>query len=252
MDSWKRRIPDYEVVLWDTKKFDINSTVWTKQAFELKQYACAADYIRLYAVYHYGGIYLDMDMEALKPFDPLLNGGIMLARENHINENIEAGCFGAEKGHPFIKKCMEFFENRPLADPARLSEALRLPPHDRHGFIDPPIIPEVMGGVLRGYFSREKYPLYSHDYFTAKNVVTGKIEITGGTFTVHHFAARYHSEEWFKERLWKQKVHTAFGENSPLSKIIIGVFAFTQRTKQDGLPAAIGYYWRKYAVKPHR
>ena len=70
--SWKKHLPDYEVVLWDTKRFDLESSPWVKQAFEAKKYAFAADYIRFYALYNYGGIYLDSDVEVLRSFDPLL------------------------------------------------------------------------------------------------------------------------------------------------------------------------------------
>jgi mannosyltransferase OCH1-like enzyme len=82
MDTWKQILKGYEFVLWDSKRFDINSVLWVKQAFETGLYAFAADYIRLYAVYNCGGIYLDMDMEAVKPFDELLNADIMLAYEH--------------------------------------------------------------------------------------------------------------------------------------------------------------------------
>ena len=58
---------------WDTNRFDVNSTPWTKQAFEAKKYAFVADYIRVYAVYNYGGIYLDSDVEVIKPFDDVLH-----------------------------------------------------------------------------------------------------------------------------------------------------------------------------------
>ena len=51
LDTWKEHLPDYEVWLWDTKRFDISSATWTRQAFEAKKYAFAADYIRLYALY---------------------------------------------------------------------------------------------------------------------------------------------------------------------------------------------------------
>ena len=61
--SWKKHLPDYEVVLWDTERFDLESVPWVKQAFEAKKYAFAADYIRFYALYNYGGIYLDSDVE---------------------------------------------------------------------------------------------------------------------------------------------------------------------------------------------
>ena len=66
MKSWKEKLPDYEFKLWNFDCFDINSSQWVKEAFEAKKYAFAADYIRLYAVYNYGGIYMDMDVEVIK------------------------------------------------------------------------------------------------------------------------------------------------------------------------------------------
>ena len=52
MKTWKEKLPDYEFMLWDFNRFNINSSIWVKQAFEAKKYAFACDYIRLYAVYH--------------------------------------------------------------------------------------------------------------------------------------------------------------------------------------------------------
>ena len=66
IDSWKKNLPDWEIMIWDTNKFDVNSTEWTKQAFAEKKYAFVADYIRFYALYNYGGVYLDSDVEVLK------------------------------------------------------------------------------------------------------------------------------------------------------------------------------------------
>lgn len=71
LESWKKFLPEYEVMLWDGNRFDLNSSSWVAQAFA-KKYAFAADYIRMYALYHYGGIYLDSDVEVLKSFDELL------------------------------------------------------------------------------------------------------------------------------------------------------------------------------------
>ena len=59
VESWKRVLPDYEIRIWDTKRFNIDSLLWTRQAFDVKKYAFAADYIRLYALYTEGGIYLE-------------------------------------------------------------------------------------------------------------------------------------------------------------------------------------------------
>ena len=56
--SWHEVMPDYEFMLWDMNRFDIGSTKWTEQACSVKKWAYAADYIRLYALYHHGGIYI--------------------------------------------------------------------------------------------------------------------------------------------------------------------------------------------------
>jgi mannosyltransferase OCH1-like enzyme len=98
--------------LWDTKRFDINSVLWVKQVFETGLYSCAADYIRLYAVYNCG-IYLDMDMELVKPFDALLNAELMLGCIGGATDlQIQAACFGAAKGHLYIKNVWSIMNKR--------------------------------------------------------------------------------------------------------------------------------------------
>ena len=101
MDSWKKFLPDYEFVLWDLERFDIKTSQWVKEAFEARKYAFAADYIRLYAVYNYGGIYMDMDVEVVRPFDDLLASPYILGLESE--KGVEAGVFGAERYSLFLK-----------------------------------------------------------------------------------------------------------------------------------------------------
>jgi mannosyltransferase OCH1-like enzyme len=175
MSSWKDKLKGYEFVLWNFERFDINSSIWVKQAFELKQYAFAADYIRLYAVYNYGGIYLDMDIEVIKPFNDLLDCDIMLAVEDDNSEGIEAGCFGAEKGHPYIKKCLDYYKNRKF----------------KKLFV----LPFLMKSIKEKYFNKSDYRIHSSDYFTAKSQKTGFINITENTYSIHHYAGSWISEK---------------------------------------------------------
>ena len=72
LNTWKDVLPEYEIILWDTKRFNVNSISWVKEAYDAKKYAFAADYIRLYAVYTEGGVYLDSDVEVIKSFNDLL------------------------------------------------------------------------------------------------------------------------------------------------------------------------------------
>ena len=85
MQSWKEKLPDYEFMLWDMNRFDIHSVPWVEQACAAKKWAFAADYIRLYALYNYGGIYLDSDVEVLKSFDDLLELPYFFGREHYFD-----------------------------------------------------------------------------------------------------------------------------------------------------------------------
>ena len=72
INSWKEVMPDYEVIHWDRNKFNIESVPFVNEAYSAKKWAFASDYIRLYALYKEGGIYLDADVFVRKPFDRFL------------------------------------------------------------------------------------------------------------------------------------------------------------------------------------
>ena len=65
MKTWRKHLGDYEIIEWNEKNFDIDSSLFVRQAYEQKRWAYVSDYIRAYAVYHYGGIYLDTDVLVL-------------------------------------------------------------------------------------------------------------------------------------------------------------------------------------------
>lgn len=120
MTTWKKVLPDYEFVLWDVKKLAECNNVFANEAVSVKKWAFAADFVRLYAVYHYGGIWLDTDVDMFRSFDPFLNDGMFIGREYYVHKEqgkkdyatLTSHCFGAEKQHPFIKECLEFYEHR--------------------------------------------------------------------------------------------------------------------------------------------
>lgn len=114
--SWKKHLPDYEIRCWDGNSFDFDSLAFTREAMSVKKYAGAADYVRLYALYNYGGIYLDSDVEVFKSFNPFLDNVFFSGIDRNIRGdktyyNIEAGIMGSEKGLPFLRECMSYYEN---------------------------------------------------------------------------------------------------------------------------------------------
>lgn len=140
IDSWKKNMPDYELVLWDKSKFDTNSVTFAREACSVKKWAFAADYIRIYAIYTEGGIYLDTDVYVRKNFDEFLKNDLFTCLEFHkegalqenayelLNEDgtlknpkdriftrcigLQAAVIGGIKGHSFLKSCLEWYENK--------------------------------------------------------------------------------------------------------------------------------------------
>lgn len=110
IDTWHDKLPDYEIVLWDTKRFDVNSVPWVKEAYEAKKYAFAADYIRLHALYHYGGIYLDSDVIVYKSFNDLLHLPYFIGEDQC--GNFEPAIIGSEKGNTWIKEVLDRYKGR--------------------------------------------------------------------------------------------------------------------------------------------
>ena len=179
MDSWTLKLKDYQFIKWDFSRFPKESSIWVSEAFDSKKYAFACDYIRLYAVYHFGGIYLDMDVEVLRSFDNLLDHPYMIAAEDEDFSKIEAGCFGAEKGNQYIRMCLEYYQNRHFIK--------------EDGSYDNLVISKIMMNIIKN--NSLKLDLYSWHYFTAKSWFTGKESPTSETYTIHHFSGTWRTEE---------------------------------------------------------
>ena len=109
INSWKKYLPEYEFIKWNFDRFSKEKSKWVSQAFDNKKYAFAADFIRLYAVYNYGGIYLDTDVEVVKPFDEFLNCQTMISWQDG-NNGLEVAAFGAAKGEQWLQDCLSYYK----------------------------------------------------------------------------------------------------------------------------------------------
>lgn len=112
-ESWKIHLPDYEFILWNEDNSDMNHP-FVKFAYEKKKFAFVADYIRLKAVYEYGGIYLDTDMFLMKNFDSLLDNFFFIGAQD--SELVSAGIFGGLQKSEYIKTCLKYYEEESPMD----------------------------------------------------------------------------------------------------------------------------------------
>ena len=72
IDSWRRTCPEYNIMEWNEHNYDLDSNRFAKEAYAKKKYGFVVDPVRLDIVYRYGGIYLDCDVELIKPLDDFL------------------------------------------------------------------------------------------------------------------------------------------------------------------------------------
>ena len=66
IDGWKKIYPEFEIKCWDETTFDISASLpFVQEAYQVKKYAFVADYVRMWAMYEYGGIYMDNVIQVL-------------------------------------------------------------------------------------------------------------------------------------------------------------------------------------------
>lgn len=215
IQSWKEKLPDYEIKVWDTESFDIHSVLWVEQACEAKKWAFAADYIRLYALYNYGGIYLDSDVEVLKSFDDLLDLPYFFGREHYFDmidasNTIEAATMGCEKGNSIIKACLDFYQCRQFIKP--------------NGELDMLILPYAMNQIFAKYrvldiqsisefdCAEGRICLLPMDYFSPKNTRTLEIGATPNTYSIHHFNGSWYTKAQQEHVCLRIELCKRFGE----------------------------------------
>ena len=190
LNTWKKHLPDYEIWLWDTKRFDINSTLWTQQAFANQKYAFAADYIRLYALFHYGGIYLDSDVLVYKSFNDLLSLPYFLGQD--YAHSFEAAVIGAEKGMKWIGEILSMYENREFINEDGTFNMKPLPQVFYECLKDRYIFYKLHSLFHYEYNPKVMY-IFDNDFFNSRNSV--QVRRTKKSYCAHNYAGAWKSSK---------------------------------------------------------
>ena len=106
--SWKEFCPEWEIRRWDESNSPM-TTKWVKQAYRHQKYAFVSDYVRFWALYHFGGIYLDTDMMLFRSLDVLINYAPFIGRIDE--KEVGLGIIGAESGDAFCEHWMRYYES---------------------------------------------------------------------------------------------------------------------------------------------
>lgn len=185
--SWKKYCPDYEIIEWNESNFDINCCDYVKEAYEAKKWAFVSDVARLFALVNYGGIYMDTDVEVLRPLDDFL--GYEAVSGFEAKERIPTGLMACREGQPLFEELLHDYDNVHFlkADGSydTTTNVIRITNIClKYGLRLDNTLQTVNG-----------FTLFPYDYFCPKDFETKIITLTENTYTIHHFDGSWLSEE---------------------------------------------------------
>jgi mannosyltransferase OCH1-like enzyme len=180
IDSWKKYLPDYEIKEWNEDNFDLDLYPYTREAYDSRKFAFVTDVVRLYALYHEGGIYMDTDVEVVRSLDKFLHHTAFSGFED--DHNIPTGIMASEKGGQWAKENLEYYNNLHFIS--------------GDGVMDMTTNVQIITKIMLPYGLKQDntfqdFPqlitFYPKDYFCPKNHETLEVAITNNTYTIHHF-----------------------------------------------------------------
>lgn len=208
IESWKQYCPDYEIKEWNEENFDLNCCAYVKEAYRARKWAFVTDYVRLYAMVNEGGIYMDTDVEVIKPLDKFLDNVSFSGFET--DKTIPTGIMASEKGFPFFSQLLDEYHQKHfmIKNQYDLTTNVTMITNfcKKFGFI-----------ANNEKQSICNFTIYPKDYFCPKDYRTGKICLTDNTHAIHHFNGSWLSEKQIlrrdKERQLCMKYGVFLGKN---------------------------------------
>lgn len=233
IESWKKYCPDYEIKEWNESNFDVTKNKYMYQAYRAKKWGFVPDYARLDIIYNYGGIYLDTDVEIIKPLDELLNQKGFCGIENG-SLCIALGLgFGAEKNDKTIKLLLDSYEK------------LFFIKNGQPDLTPAPILNEK---ILKNLYIKNEniithcgtLTVYPTEYFCPMNYDTGEIKITEKTYSIHHYTASWYD----KSNLYALELKRKFIKYLP-RKIAVILATTISKLKYNGFRECINWILKK-------
>jgi hypothetical protein len=110
IETWKRHHPKWEHRLWTEENLPLNP-LRPEVLERLRAPVERADILRLEILYTHGGVYLDTDLECLRPLDDILEGQTFVG-VSHKQGRITNTAIAAIPAHPLLDRAMH--EIKPL------------------------------------------------------------------------------------------------------------------------------------------
>ena len=234
--SWKKYCPDYTIIEWNEDNYNINKNKYMSDAYKEKKWAFVSDYVRIDVVYEYGGIYLDTDVELLKPLDKFLDCELFcgweernpLLDEMHISyeNSVSFGLgFGAIAKNKVLKRILDIYENTSFYNEDGSLNLLASPHYQTEALIESGL--DVSARTRQSFRGIE---VYQEDYFSPKSQLTGEITLTDNTVSIHHFSMSWtdKKDNYYVRLQWKLTKILGY----KIARIVIKVLSLPYKIKK--------------------
>lgn len=200
--SWRKFCPDFEIREWNESNFDLEQVpAYVRQAYEAGRWAFVTDYVRLRALTEVGGVYLDTDVEIVRPLDPFLKHEAFAGFE-HL-ERVQTGVLACRKGFPLFQEFLAYYDTAVFRRP--------------DGSMDTTTNVEILTGICRkkGLVFNDAFQVvdglavYPREVFCPVDYDTMKLKKTRKSVTIHWFSGSWQTQEDLRileeERRWKRR-----------------------------------------------
>lgn len=178
--SWHKYMPDWEYKLWNEDNFDVNCISYVKEAYEAKKFAFVSDYVRLFALYSEGGIYLDTDVEVFKSFSDVLSHQAFIGYEGSKHLPLGTCVIGSAPEGKWIGGQIRRYQDRHFIDASGQMDTTTNVQFITADMIDKGLICDGRETDLDGIH------IFPVDYFSPRRT-TGEYIVTENTYCDHHF-----------------------------------------------------------------
>ena len=232
IESWKKFLPDYEIKEWNEDNFDINIIPYTQEAYSAKKYAFVSDYARFWILYNYGGLFLDTDVEIIKPLNEIISNGAFMGKEEKLLVNPGLG-IGCPKEHVAYKEILDIYSKEHFINSDGCINKKTIVHYTSEFLIKKGLKKDNKIQNIDGLL------IHPEEYFCPGTYKSDRFKITKNTHSIHHYAAtwvdgvrelkKYHLPLGIILKIYVCKEETRKNNILPKKEFIVFQFSLTKR-----------------------
>lgn len=211
--SWRKFLPDYEIVEWNERNFDFRSIPYISDAYDAGKYAFVSDYARFKILYEHGGLYFDTDVELIRPIDDIIRQGAFMGFEADFSPENVGGVnpglgLGVEAGNPIYGELLEKYKNLKFRNPDGSLNLVTIVKYTTDLLIEYGLESNADIQMVEGI------SVYPKEYFNPFDMKEGRPRLTKNTRSIHWYSSSWESKSQKLKRKMKHLANRLLGKKA--------------------------------------